>query len=171
MRKLSIAVPVVACSLGALVSVAEAGGPARLAGHFQAKVTITHVSHFAGTKVGQHGIEHFVFRPKCAQGACVTVLTRRNLAGLKSQQSLKPAGARYTSADSETAACTSGNGRLHARHGSMVKQTLTIVPTDVRNGVAGGFTGTGHVTATPTAEGRADHCGTASETYSIKSVS
>jgi hypothetical protein len=166
-----VAAAAATCTFGAVAVVADADGAARLVGHFRARVTITQVAHFEGTRDGESGIERFTFHPTCAKGSCATTLMRRNLAGLKSIQRLEPAGMRYTSSSSETAACTSPDGRVHAAHGAAVKQTLTIVPTHVRNGIAHGFTGTGQVIATPTAQGRADHCGRASETYSIKSVS
>lgn len=163
----------------ALAAVAAAAGGARLAGSFQASLTITALQWPHSTlRVGDRAVRTWTFTPACGAGACTTTLRRPSIApGSKNVYvySLEPVGtATYRGLagpvpNGDLCDIYSASGQVTAQyHGAYVrKESITLHVTKVAGGRVAAFSGTDVVTETPTSLGRAHGCPASTQTASF----
>lgn len=136
------------------VGVAAGGTASRLQGSFRVKVKITASTGIRSEHKGETGTEKFSFRPRCKTGPCATVLSRRGLDGrADTPVVLKPTGSLYKGSLTGSVSCTTGNGV-----DALVKETITLKPTQGGAGKVTAFSGSVVTRYALTKLGRTHHC-------------
>ncbi len=151
---------------------ALAASVARLSGKYQTRVTVTSAHNVPGVHKGRTGVVSYRFNPKCAHGACRTLLIRHTLSGSVGRETMNPVAAtgKYFGIVRQSGSCVGPKGKVIAKNGYRLKQTLSITPRSISSGFASAFSGVAKLTYTPTATARARGCRSAGETFRVHSV-
>jgi hypothetical protein len=166
-------VATVACTLALASSVAApvqaTGSTLRLSGHFLVKETVT-ASH-NGDAVG-HVFRHrkIQFVPKCANGACTSVMTRFRQDGTKVTYATHPqTDGTYTGSTTYPGACFLRNGGTVA-NAYHYRESVVVRPAASSGTSAVSFKGTLRLVFTPTAIGNNHNCTKGSESLKLNGV-
>jgi hypothetical protein len=156
---------VLACAFIAgvvIVAASSAGGAPRLAGSYRTDFRITAETNITGIRTGQEAVKTWTFSPRCATGACTTMLVRPSIAtGSTSTYSytLRPVSAtRYTGSITPVPVLCSFTTGKQVPGGYINHQTIVLNVTKASAGKVVAYSGTTHTVNTLTAAGRSSGC-------------
>ena len=145
-----------------VVASTSASGAPRLAGSYQTDFRITAETNITGIRTGQEAVKTWTFSPKCASGACATVLVRPSIATGSTARytyTLRPVSAtEYTGSIAPVPVfCSFTNGK-QVPGGYINHQTIVLNVTKASAGKVVAYSGTTHTVNTLTAAGRSNGC-------------
>jgi hypothetical protein len=152
-----------ALAVGAvIVAASSAGGVPRLAGSYQTVLRITAAVNITNISPGQEAVKTWTFTPKCATGACTTMLVRPSIApGSTSTYTytLRSVSAtKYTGSIAPTPILCSFTSGKQVPGGYTGHQTMVLNVTKASGGKVVAYSGTVHTVNTLTAAGRSAGC-------------